>query len=319
LASSTVRAFRARLLYRALTLIASLGRGMSLRRAQACGRAVGRLAWHVVRRERNKALHNIAVAFPEWSDEQRRDVIRRMFDHLGMSLFEVAWLPNLKAETTPVVGIEPLRELIAAKHPLLLIGAHCGNWEWMAHATQLGGVPIAVLHRERDDQEMNQFITELRSGIGIHTIDRGSASSARDMIRALKNGQALAFLMDQNIRAESVKIPFFGHPAPTPIGPAKLAIRMEAAVAIGFTSRTKDGHHHVEYFPPILTSRGDDPVALLTRITSAVEDHVRRVPDQWVWMHDRWRERPKWDVTTTLAPASSPSPNPAATRASRTV
>jgi Kdo2-lipid IVA lauroyltransferase/acyltransferase len=301
LASPRARAFRARLLYRALTLVASIGRRMSLARAQACGRFLGKLAWHVVRRERRKALANIAIAFPEWSETQRRDAIRKMFVHFGMSLFEIAWLPNLKAEslheTTHVEGIEPLRELIAARKPMLAITGHCGNWEWMAHATSLGGVPISVLQRERDEEEMNDFITELRAGAGIRTIDRGSDSSAREMIKALKGGQALCFLMDQSIRAESVKIPFFGRPAPTPIGPAKLAIRMEAAVAIGFIARGDDGLHRVQWLPPIFTSRDDDPVALLGRITEAVEAQVRRVPEQWAWMHDRWRERPKWDVT----------------------
>lgn len=297
MADPRARAFRARLLYRALTLIASIGRRMPLARAQTWGRRVGRLAFHVVRREREKALRNIAIAFPDWSDAQRRDAIHRMFEHLGMSLFEIAWLPNLKPEMTTVEGLEPLLALIAAKRPMLAITGHCGNWEWFAHATQLGGVPLSVLHRERDEQEMNQFITELRASTGIHTIDRGSESSARDMIKALRGGQALCFLMDQNIRAESVKVPFFGKPALTPIGPAKLAIRMEAAIAIGFITRRDDGTQHASWLPPILTSRNDDPVTLTARITSAIEDHVRKVPEQWTWMHDRWRERPKWDVT----------------------
>lgn len=287
---------------------------MSLRRAQACGRLVGRLAWHVVRRERRRALKNIAIAFPDWSEAQRRDAVRRMFLHLGMSLFEIAWLPNLKAatmhETTEVEGVQALRDVVAARRPMLAITGHCGNWEWFAHATSLGGVPISVLHRERDEKEMNQFITELRAGAGIRTIDRGTESSAREMIKALKGGQALCFLMDQNIRAESVKVPFFGHPALTPIGPAKLAIRMEAAVAIGFITRGEDGFQRAYWLPPILTSRNDDPVELTARITAAMENHIRKVPEQWVWMHDRWRERPKWDITAQLAPAPSPSHSP---------
>lgn len=301
MASPRVRAFRSRLLYRALTLIASVGRRMPLRHAQACGRFVGRIALHIVRRERRKAIRNIGIAFPEWTEEQRRQAIRKMFQHFGMSLFEIAWLPNLKAETmhetTTVEGVQALRDVVASGRPMLAITGHCGNWEWFAHATALGGVPISVLHRERDEQEMNQFITELRSGAGIRTIDRGSESSAREMIKALKSGQALCFLMDQSIRAESVKVPFFGRPALTPIGPAKLAIRMEAAVAIGFITRGEDGFQRAYWLPPIFTSRGDDPVALTARITAAMEDHIRKVPEQWAWMHDRWRERPKWDVT----------------------
>jgi KDO2-lipid IV(A) lauroyltransferase len=282
-------------------VVSSIGRRMPLRRARSCGRFVGALAWHLLRRERGKALRNIAIAFPEWPEAKRRQTIRKMFAHLGMSLFEIAWLPNLTSggmldATTTVEGIEPLRANIAARRPMLAITGHCGNWEWFAHATSLGGVPISVLHRERDDEEMNQFITELRAGAGIRTIDRGSASSAREMIKAMKGGQALCFLMDQNIRAESVKVPFFGRPALTPLGPAKLAIRMEAVVAIGFITRGDDGLQHARWLPPIETRRDDDPVALLTRITEAIETQVRLAPEQWVWMHDRWRERAAWEL-----------------------
>jgi KDO2-lipid IV(A) lauroyltransferase len=300
-ASQAFRAFRFRLLYRLLLGVTAIGRRIPLRAGRFLGRLLGRLAWYVARRERKKALANIALAFPEWTEAKRRATIRAMFRHMGMSLFEIAWLPNLVTErgekTTLFEGAEEVMAQIDAGRGVVIFTAHCGNWEWLACGTGLWGRPTSVLQRERDQPEMNRYITELRAHAGVHSIDRGSPSSARDMMRILRHGGILAFLVDQNLRTESVKVPFFSRPAPTPIGPAKLAIRTEALVSVTFTERLPDGRHVIRYLEPIQCKRGDDPVALVAHATRLIEEQIRRVPEQWVWMHDRWKERPKWDVT----------------------
>jgi Kdo2-lipid IVA lauroyltransferase/acyltransferase len=301
-ANQRVRAFRARLLYRAVVAIAAVGRRIPLRIGRALGRTLGTLAWHVLRRERIRALRNIAIAFPEWSEERRRDVIRGMLRHHGMSLFEIAWLPNVDAgtmhRTTTVTNFEPILTHLRSGRGVIAFTGHCGNWEWFAYTTALGlgEHPMSVLQRERDQAEMNRFITELRARAGIRTIDRGSTSSAREMFQAIRRAELLCFLVDQNIRTESVKVPFFGVPALTPIGPAKLAIRTGAVIVIGFIERGADGLQHAHWSDPIETSRDDDPVALTVRITRAIEEQIRRAPEQWVWMHDRWRERPRYEL-----------------------
>jgi len=295
------RAFRARALYRALVVVSAIGRRIPLPFGQFLGRQLGRLAWHVARRERRKALANLAVAFPEWIASRRRDAVRGMFRHLGMCVFELAWLPNLtagnRAETTEVIGIAPVMALIDSGKGVVVFTAHCGNWEWLSFVTGTFGRPVSVLQRERDQPEMNRYITGLRAKAGVHTIDRGSGSSARDMIQIIRRGGMLAFVVDQNIRTESVRIPFFGRDALTPIGPAKLAVRLEAAVVVAYAERLPNGRHRLTFQPPIQCTRGDDPAALIARVTTEIEAHIRRVPDQWVWMHDRWRDRPQWDVT----------------------
>jgi KDO2-lipid IV(A) lauroyltransferase len=299
-AGPRARAFRERTLYRALVFVSAVGRRIPLRAGQALGRLLGRLAWHVARRERRKALANIAIAFPQWSDALRRQAIKAMFRHLGMSVFELAWLPNmsesLRARTTIIEGLDRVIEQIDAGRGVIVFTGHCGNWEWLSYVTGMFGRPVTVLQRERDQPEMNRYITELRARANVHTIDRGSVSSGREMIQALRRGGILAFVVDQNIRTESVKVPFFGKPALTPIGPAKLAIRTESLAVPAFIERLPDGRHHVRFLEPIECRRGDDPIALTARITKATEDQIRRVPSQWVWMHDRWRERPQWDV-----------------------
>jgi KDO2-lipid IV(A) lauroyltransferase len=294
-ASPKLRAFRERALYRALVVVSAIGRRIPLRIGQFLGRRVGALAWHVARRERRKALKHIGIAFPDWSDAQRRDAIRAMFQHLGMCVFELAWLPNmtpeLRAKTSHVEGFERVLEVIDSGRGVIIFTAHCGNWEWLSYVTGTFGRPVSVLQRERDQPEMNQYITELRAKAGVRTIDRGSASSAKEMINSIKRGGILAFVIDQNIRTESVKVPFFGREALTPIGPARLAVRTEAVVVTAYASRLPDGTHRLQFLEPVQCRKSDDPVELTARITREIEEHIRAVPEQWVWMHDRWRER----------------------------
>jgi KDO2-lipid IV(A) lauroyltransferase len=273
---------------------------MPLRTGRFLGRLLGRAAWYVLLRVRRKALANIAVAFPEWSDGRRRRTIKAMFRHLGMSLFEIAWLPNVTAETrdrtTIFDGVAEVIRLVDAGRGVIIFTAHTGNWEWISYTVGLWGRKLSVMQRERDEHGMNRFITELRARSGVGTIDRGSASSARDMIKAIRGGGMLAFVMDQSIRTESVKVPFFGTPAPTPIGPPRLAVRTGALGVTAVIERLPNGMQHAMFLEPF-ECRDSDPVAIAERVTREIEEQIRKAPEQWPWFHDRWKERPKWDVT----------------------
>jgi len=299
-AGPRLRAFRERALYRALVAVTAIGRRIPLRLGQALGRALGRLAWHVARRERKKALRNLAIAWPEWDERKRRDTIKAMFRHLGMSLFEIAWMRNMDAgardRLTDIVGAEPLLKALDAGRGVVVFTAHIGNWEWMSYAVGLLGRPTTVLQRERGLPEMNRYVIEHRARSGVRTIDRGSAAASRQMIESIRRGGILAFLIDQNLRTDMVQVPFFGRPALTPIGPAKIAIRTEALAVTIFCRRLPDGRHHLTIGELVQCRRSDDPVELTARMTRHIEEEIRRAPEQWVWMHDRWRDRPQWDV-----------------------
>lgn len=300
MAGPRLRAFRERALYRALVVVSAIGRRIPLRLGQLFGRALGSLAYRVARRERKKALANLAIAFPDWNDAKRIATIQAMFRHLGMSLFEIAWMRNMdvaaRDRLTVIEGAEPLLRLLDEKKGVVVFTAHCGNWEWMSYAIGLFGRPTTVLQRERDAPEMNRYITEHRARSGVRTIDRGSASAGRELIQSLRRGGILAFLIDQNLRTDSVSVPFFGRPALTPIGPAKLAVRTEAVAVDILVERLPDGRHRLKIGEPVQLHRDDDPAEITARYTRVIEEQIRRVPEQWVWMHDRWRDRPQWDV-----------------------
>lgn len=301
MASPKLRAFRGKVIYRTLLVIGAIVRMLPLNGARFVGRTLGRAAYYAVVRERRKALRNIALAFPSWSKTQYRKTIRAMFRHHGASLAEILWMPRLDLATRDsiniVTGMDAVLKVIDDGDGVITFTAHCGNWEWLCYSMGMYGRPVSVLQRERDEKEINRFITGLRAKSGVRTIDRGSTASAREMINVIRKGGMLAFVLDQNIRTESVKVPFFGIPAPTPIGPTRFAIRSEAWVTIALAERRADGKQILTFTEPFRCTRDDDPVALTARITAAIEEQVRRVPEQWVWFHDRWRERPQWEVT----------------------
>lgn len=267
---------------------------MSLERARSTGRRIGALAHSVTPRERRKAIESASIAFPEWPPERRAALVAESFRHLGESLFEVLWMPNLDRETmertTRFEGLENLRRALEGGRGVVLFTGHCGNWEWMAASIALAGFEMNVVAREIYDPRINDFIVESRARFGMKTIGRGTGDAARDILKTLRTGAILGVLIDQNIRAESAKVPFFGRPAETPIGPARLAIRAGASAIAGFIER-REGRQVIRFEEPVSTTRDMDAVDLTARLTMSIENQIRRVPEQWVWMHQRWRER----------------------------
>ena len=310
MASLRVRAFRSRAIYYLVAFFTAIGRRIPLPIGRALGRALGTFGYYTVGRQRRKALANLTIAFPEWPESKRRKTIHAMFRHLGMCLFEIAWLPNLTPETrdlhTKYEGVARTMEIIDGGRGFVVFTAHCGNWEWLSYTIGLWGRPLSVMQRERDEHGLNRFITDLRARSGVRTIDRGGASSARDMIKAIRAGGILGFVIDQNIRTDSVKVPFFGKPALTPIGPARIAVRTGAMGVTGVCERLPDGTQVSRFLEPFDCTDAD-PVAITARVTREVEEQIRRAPEQWPWFHDRWRERPKWDIEASVIAATDSS------------
>jgi KDO2-lipid IV(A) lauroyltransferase len=298
-AGPKLRAFRSRALLAALRGLSFAVRRLSLKSAQRLGALLGRIAALVAVRERRKSMTNMVIAFPDWTAAQRRANTRAMFRHLGTTLLEVLWLTKrdeeARAAATRFEGIEPVLDLIRNGKAIVAFAGHCGNWEWLVYSCGKLGIPISVMQRERSEPGLNKFITNIRKGAGVETIDRGSSAAGREMIRTMRKRGAIAFLIDQSIRAESARVPFFGRPALTPIGPATLAIRTGAYAVAIFIER-RDGVHIIRCHAPIETKRDDDPIKLTADMTLEIERQIRSVPEQWVWMHDRWRDRPQWDV-----------------------
>ena len=149
---------------------------------------------------------------------------------------------------------------------------------------------MAVVARALEETGLNELLLGFRRRFGTATLERGAPGAARRLLRVLRAGGSLGMLIDQDTRVEGVWVPFFGRPAFTPVGAAKIALRQGAAVVPAFIERLADGTHLARFHPPLdLPADEVEATALMTR---AIEEQIRRVPEQWVWMHRRWRRQP---------------------------
>lgn len=284
------------LLNAALWLLAStLGR-LSWSASQRVGRAIGSLAWTLSHRDRRRALDHLALAYPELSEEERRRLARGCFRHLGMVLGECLHLFHrdcaFVGSVVEILGFEEVETVRGEGRPLVLFTGHCGNWELLGAAVNCRGVGMTVVARSLDEPEQQEMLAGLRARFGTPTIERGSEGAARQLLGTLRKGGALGMLIDQDSgKMDGVWVPFFGRPAFTPIGAAKIALKQKAAVVPVFIERLPDGRHRVRFQPPL--DLPDDPEQATALMTAKIEEQVRRLPEQWVWMHRRWRRQPE--------------------------
>jgi len=265
-----------------------------------CGALLGHLACLLQPRRRRRARESLTRALGETLDRAAlRQLERAVFVGLGKNLAELGWAladPARVDGLMRIEGEEHLRAALARGQGAVLITGHLGSWELLAAALVRGGFPLSVIAREANDGRVNEFLVGLRRRFGVRTVLRGSAGAARDILRTLKNGEVLGCLIDQDIQVEGVFVDFFGRPAFTPTGPTTLALRGGAPVVLASCWREADGRHRARLEPPLTLDRGPDLAADVARHTAAftrwLEERIREHPDQWVWIHRRWRRQP---------------------------
>jgi KDO2-lipid IV(A) lauroyltransferase len=250
----------------------------------------GRLAGLAARR----ALEHLVLAFPELPASEHERLARACFRHLGTNAGEVLWLMSRDcaavARHVDVEGLDRVRALREQGQGIMFVTGHCGNWELLAAAANCSGLRITVAVRGLDEPPLQGLITGLRTRFGTRMVERGEPRAARELLRGLRDG-ALGMLIDQDTRVEGVWVPFFGRPAHTPVGAARLALRRNTVVVPAFIERREDGSHRAWFDAPLAIPKDEmEATAVMTR---AIEEQVRRRPEQWVWMHRRWRTQPE--------------------------
>lgn len=291
-----------RLEYAAFRLGVAILGTMPLRLALRVGAWIGDLLYLLDMRDRRVALFNLAMAFPEKSKAERRRILRASCRNLGRVAAEFCHLQKLSAETLlqyVSFGDRAAWERAIARGAesgAVILTAHFGNWELLAYAHGLLGHPVTLVHRPMRNVIFDQAITRMRVAAGTRAIPKRAA--AKEALRTLQQHGLLAIPADQNqIRSFGVFVDFFGVPACTTPGPARLAMLTGAPVIPVFLVREGEGtHHRIEVLPDVeMISTGDrvaDIHANTERCTRVVEDMIRRYPEQWIWFHKRWKTRP---------------------------
>jgi len=274
---------------------------LPIRLAGWLGERFGALAYAVVAGERRLALQHLARAFPELPEPERRALARGCFRHLGRSLFELCCVHQMDRALDEWIefSAEDRAALERALQPgkgVVFVSGHLGSWELLGRRLGLTGYPTYTIAAESADFRITRLLLRFREEGRIHVIWRGRDSAAKDMLRALRDGAILGMFLDQDTKVQSVFVPFFGHLASTPRGAAALALRTGASVVVGFCHRKPDGRYRVSVRavePPLREERSEAAVVALTaRVTELIEQAIRRTPEQWIWMHRRWKTRP---------------------------
>ncbi len=297
--ASRARKLRHDLGYALLRALLAASRLLPLPVLRGLGWSIGRAALPFARRERGRALAHIARAFPEHDEAWRRTLARRCAGHLGRNLGEVAWLwsasPEAVLARTEFVGLEHLTGGLRPDRGAILVTGHCGNWEWLNLGLGASGIPMTVAAREVYDPRLDEVARHLRARFGGESALRGKGAGGK-LVNAARHGRVIGLLIDQDIDAPGVFVEFFGQPAWTPTGAALLAVRTRCPVVAGFATRMPGGRFRLTFSPPIEMPFGADLDTAVARLTAAftahIERQVREHPEQWVWMHRRWKHQP---------------------------
>ena len=294
-----------RLQYAAVWLIVK-GLGILPRRvARMLGHFLARIMFLLRPPLRRAAIQNLRLAYPDWSDAQRREVIRGMVRNLGWLAAEFAHFPGLnRANVEQVViqdGFANFQAGLARGKGVLFLTGHIGGWELGSFAHSIYAAPIQFLVRPVDNPRVDALVNGYRGLRGNRPIEKNDA--VRAVLRALDAGSAVGILADNNTsRTEGVFVNFFGIPACTTAGLARFALHTDAAVVPGYTLWDKSlGKYRLCYEPALPLARsGDDQADIIEntqRFTSALEAIIRKAPEQWLWVHRRWKTRPEGEVS----------------------
>ncbi len=264
------------------------------------GSRLGRSGYYLGGRLGRTGLRNLELAFPELDQQERRRLLRGCFENLGRLLGVFSQFATPDARTLQSMidceGLEHIEAARASGRGVILFTGHVGAWELSSFALSLFGYPLSFLVRRIDNPKIEALVDARRERLGNRTIDKRSA--AREMLQIMHEGGTLGILVDLNtLDREGIFVDFFGVPASTTFMLAKLALRTEAAVLPVFAPwDPKRRRFLLKIDEPLSVERsGDDEedVRRLTQLcTGVVEKFVRRYPDQWLWIHRRWKTRP---------------------------
>ena len=239
-------------------------------------------------------MRNLAMALPERTPLERADVANGVFRSIARSLVVFARLPRINRgnihEWIRYEGYEHFEEGLRRGKGVLFATAHLGNWELSAFAHALLSAPMSVVARPLDNPLLDRLVERRRTASGNRVIQK--KDFVRGILRSLSNNEAVGILIDQNSSLEDgIFVDFFGIPACAATGFAKIAAHSEATVVPGFAVWNRAERRYVlRFYPPVMMSgnAADDT----RRLQAQLEDVIRQHPDQWLWIHRRWKTRP---------------------------
>src|ERR1700757_3968996 len=269
--------------------------------ARAFAIAISQLVYLLHFRLRQVGMRNLAMAFPEKSVAERKRILRGEFTSLGRELAELCQFPRYTPENVDEVvvydGLENYERAYARGKGGVFLTGNFGAWELSAFAHSLHGHRVNIVMRPMDNPYLDSLLQQYRTMHGNKVVPKDDF--VRGLLAAMKCGETVGILMDTNMTPpQGVFVDFFGIPACTASGLARIALRTDSAVVPGFTIWDETlGKYRLRFDPAIeLVRTGNleaDIIANTQKFTKVIEDYVRKYPEQWLWVHRRWKTRPE--------------------------
>ncbi len=263
--------------------------------------AIGRMVHRLDKRHRLRAEQSVALAFPEWSIERVSRVVQASNEHLLRLVVEVIQTPRIIspdrwADRIDVSGMGRAIEILGSDRPAVLVTGHVGNWEVLGFYMAAMGFDVDAIARPLDHRLINDWLLGIREHRGMRIITKWDATDR--MLAVMQRGGALGFIADQNAGDRGLFVPFFGRLASSYKSIGLLAMNHNAPVVCGYAHRTGPGFHYqigtTDIIYPEDWADQRDPLFYITaRFNRAIEQMVRLRPEQYLWMHRRWKSRPR--------------------------
>jgi KDO2-lipid IV(A) lauroyltransferase len=273
------------------------------RLSRAAGVGIAAIAYKLLGRLRRVGLRNLELAFPGMPATKRERILRLEYRNLGWLLAEFCQMSKYTpAFAGRFIRYEGLDHYLAARDRgkgVLVLTGHLGAWELSSFYHSLAGYPMGMVIRRLDNPLVDRTVNRIRCQHGNRVLHKDDF--ARGLLAAMRAGDTVGILMDTNMTPpQGLFVPFFGVPACTASGLARVALKTGAAVVPGFLLWEEAERQYVLHFYPelALASTGDaeaDAAANTARFTAVIEDVIRQYPSQWLWMHRRWKTRPAGD------------------------
>jgi KDO2-lipid IV(A) lauroyltransferase len=262
--------------------------------------AIGVSAYYLLRRARLRTTQHLTQVFgKEKSPEEIGQMAKEVFHNLGRNAVDVFRMKQVVGKNPErwisCHGLQYLDRAMARGKGVILISGHLGAWELMAGYISAKGYPLSVIATPLDDPRLEKMLIENRTSVGIKNIPR--SSGARRILQALRRGEIVGIVMDQDTHVDGVFVDFLGTLAYTPVGPAVFAMKTGAVVVPIAIHIGSDNHHIIEVDAPIDIEVSGNPrrdrYQNTLRCSKAIEKFIRKYPTQWAWMHRRWKRKPE--------------------------
>ena len=287
-------------LYKAVVIFLRLLGRLPVHWRDCCAGILGRIGFRLARPHRRIAMGNLTIAFgAEKTREEIRVLAQEAFVNMARMIFEIGWSLHLSEDQlSRHFTLSGLKYYQAAQNRgkgVLLLGAHFSNWELLPIVAHMARLPLRIVYRPLDAPFMDRFMKDLRTRFNADVISTRHGAMSK-MYKSLRRGMAVGLLMDQGVDFDDgVFVDFFNRRAATNIGMAVLALKSQAPVVPFFLVR-RAGGFHAEFGPELpLIKTGDrtkDIEANTQQYNNVIEAYARRYPDQWFWVHNRWKNLP---------------------------